>query len=212
MDEVISNCATQEEPLVVHVINSDTPLDFASMRNAADMTKQYPTILCNVANGLVRSARASIPTEQTSERFNAKIWLENTFNAVGIEVAGNDCRTRNDCSVCDHPDMNENFDASELGRIQKEAKSIFDSLCVRRAKPVHESGETMMRTMAELRAKLDTELTEAELNAFPATIKRLRRDLGNNAVAVPLRTKEGLLNELKALDKTVTIKLRQAMR
>lgn len=86
------------------------------------------------------------------------------------------------------------------------------AVCGQRAQIVHENGQTMMRTMAELRAKLDTELTEAEINAFPATIKRLGRDLRNNVVAVPLKTKEGLLNELKALDKTVIIKLRQAIR
>lgn len=212
MDGVISKCATQEEPLVAHVINSDTPLEFTSMRNAADITKQYPTILFNVANGVVRSARASIPVEQTSERFNAKIWLEKIFNAVGIDVAANKCETKKDWSVCEHPSMNENVDASNLGRIQKEAKSIFDSLCERRAQHVHESGETMMRTIADLRAKLDTELTEGEINALFATIKQLQEDLRNNVIAVPIATKKSLLNELAALNKTVTIKQREAIR
>lgn len=123
---MISKCATQKEPLVVHFINSALPLDHTSMRTVTDMTKQYPTILFNVSNGLIKSARSSIPIEQTSERFDAKIWLEDTFNAVGIDGAGSDCRTRYDCSVYDYPSMNEKFDAAKLDRIQKQAKLIFE--------------------------------------------------------------------------------------
>lgn len=209
---MISECASLEEPLVVHVINSETPLEYALLRDAADVTKQYPTILFNVSRGLVQSARASIPVGQTSERFNAKIWLENTFNAVGLKIDVNRCGTKDKCSVCDLPSMHENFDAPELGRIQEKAKSIFDSLCDRRAQLVYESEETMICTMAELRAKLDTELTEAELNALLATMKQLQQDLRNNTVAVPFATKQGLLKELKALDKTLTTKRREAIR
>lgn len=124
---MISKCASKEEPFVVHFINSAKPLGYDVMRIATDMTEQYPIILFNVSNGQVRSARSSIPKKQTSERFDAKKWLEDTFNAVGmrIDVTGNDCRTRNDCSVCDYPSMNENVDAAEISRIQKEAEMIF---------------------------------------------------------------------------------------
>lgn len=106
---------------------------------------------------------------------------------------------------------------SELGfffitSIRRNKTYEITAVCGQRAQFVHENGQTMMRTMAELCAKLDTELTVAELNALIATIKRLKYDLNNISDAVPFTTKENSLNELERLDKRVNMKLRERMR
>lgn len=104
---------------------------------------------------------------------------------------------------------------SELGNfyitsIRRNKSYEITAVCGRSAQIAYENQQTMMRSMAELRAKLDTELTVAELKALIATIKGLKCDLGNNSV--PFATKESSLNELESLHKRVTMKLREEIR
>lgn len=128
LNDVMSKCAKQDKPLIAHVFNSAAPMEFILMRNATDLTDQYPTILFNVSDGQLVSARASIPAKYTTDRFNAEIWLKETVAAVGITIeVGKNRAGKSGGSVYNLmkvPD-GEIIDATELSDIHMQAEMIF---------------------------------------------------------------------------------------
>lgn len=128
MNNVMADCQRLAEPVVVHIIESAVPLEFILMRDAMEISKQFPTILFNTSNGRVVSSRASVPIQVVSERFDARIWLKETLAGVGISIDRGKCRIKSDCSVFDLRDISSGrtVDTRELGGIQARAKSIFE--------------------------------------------------------------------------------------
>lgn len=128
MDNILTNRAKYNEPIVVHTINSVNPLEIILIRNAIAMAEQFPTVLFNVSNERLVSARASLPMKYSSERFNAEIWLKETFDAAEVKVARGMHKIKSDCSVCGLKDVSESgvFDATKIAHIQSAAKLIFE--------------------------------------------------------------------------------------
>lgn len=131
MNDALSSSAAQNEPCVVHIIDSQTPLEFVLIRDATDKAKQCPTIILNVSNGCIVSGRANVPSNYSNERFNAKIWLKETFEAAGIEVSHGQNQVKNQCSVCNVMVslQSEIIDAAKMARIQKAARLIVEKYC-----------------------------------------------------------------------------------
>lgn len=128
MNDVLSKCAELHEPIVVHVIDSVNPLEIILLREATDLAKQYPTILFNISNGRLVSTRASIPTQYTSERFDAGIWLKETLDAAGLIVKINKNNIKDNCSVStvERIPGGKHLNAAKLDIIQSMAKKIAE--------------------------------------------------------------------------------------
>lgn len=113
---------------MVHILDSESPLEINLIRDATDKAKQCPIIILNLSNGCIVSGRANVPPKYRSERFNAQIWLNETFEAAGIEVSLGINQVKYQCSACNVMDSPESgiIDAAKVARIQKAARLIVE--------------------------------------------------------------------------------------
>lgn len=102
----------------------------------------------------------------------------------------------------------ENFCITSIRTVERTFE--IKAVCGRNAQLAHENGEALLSTMADLRAKVNTELTETELYELLATIKRVKRDLCDNDV--PFTFKKNALEYLETIDRPINLKLRESLR
>lgn len=87
MIEVIATRTQNNDCFIVHVLETQSPLDDVMLVEAEQMCNDLPVILLNVSNNRIVQGRASIPLKYTDGKFDAKHWLQELVSSFNIKCS-----------------------------------------------------------------------------------------------------------------------------
>lgn len=87
MVDVLASRTQNNECFIVHVLETNSPLDDLLLVEAEQMCNDLPVILLNVANNRIVQGRACIPLKFTDGKFDAKIWLQELVRPFAIKCS-----------------------------------------------------------------------------------------------------------------------------
>lgn len=85
MLNVLDGRTMNNESFIVHVLDTEQPLEESSVAGAMRVCEDLPALILNVSDGQIVAGRANIPLKFANKEFNTKHWLDECVGALGLK-------------------------------------------------------------------------------------------------------------------------------
>lgn len=127
MTEVLVKRGLNNESFVIHVLNTEEGLEESLISDAERVCHDLPVIILNVSNNKIIHGRASIPIKYTTNKFNAKHWIQELADTLKIKCQSN--KKKKQFSICNFLEIpDKQFTSSELDSALEKAKAIAQKI------------------------------------------------------------------------------------
>lgn len=170
------------ESFVIHVLNTAEDLDETLMTDAEQVCHDLPVIVLNVSNNKIVHGRASIPMKYTTNKFNAKHWMEKLGKEMNIECEAN--RKKRKLAICGFTNIpDKQFTTSELQTAVENAKIAaklaFDKIVEADQNDRNNQEQKLLARIDVVKQKFDQANNVPKLIELDAEMKLIRGDIKN---------------------------------
>lgn len=204
MVEVLNRRDQRNEAFIIHVLNTKEPLEETLMADAERVCHDLPVIILNVSKGKIIHGRACIPIRYTTNKFNAKYWIQELGNLLDIKCQANKKKKQFAvCSFLDIPD--KEFSSTQLKAALEKAtivaqEAFTDLVSADQTERVSQEGKLVAR-IDGVRQQLKSENDVNSLVELETQSKGIRDDMKNNLYLYT--TKMKCMAELTCVDEEI---------
>lgn len=204
MIEVLSKRTENNESFIIHVLNTSEALEESLMADAERVCHDLPVIIINVANNKIVHGRASIPLKYTTNKFNAKHWIQELGQLLNIACQANKKKKQFAlCSFIDVPD--KEFTPSELKKAVEKAtiaaREAFTKLVSDDERDRSSQEEDLIAQIEDVRKRVESETNLNGLVNLEARSKEIRNYMKNNIFLYT--TRQRCMTELTDIDEQI---------
>lgn len=204
MIDILSKRIDDNKAFVIHVLSTAEGLEDSLITDAEQVCQDLPVIILNVTNGKIVHARASVPIKYTTNKFNAKHWMEVLGNALNIKCQAN--KKKKQFAVCTFSDIPDNrFSASDLEAAIESASIAAEEAFTEIVRVDQDNRniqeEDLIMRLGHVQKKLENEENVTKLIGLEAETKQLRNHIKNNLFVYT--TKKKFIAEIANLEEEI---------
>lgn len=204
MTSILKNRIENNDAFVIHVLNTVEGLEDSLISDAEQVCHDLPVILLNVSDNKIVHGRASIPIKYTTNRFNAKHWMEELGKLLNIGCQSN--KKKKQLAVCTFSDIpDKQISMSDLKMALEKAKmaarNAFNKLVAADENQRSIQENDLIKRINVVKQKLANEDSVPKLVELEAETKRIRNHIKNNLFVYT--TKKKCMADLLHLDEQI---------
>lgn len=204
MISILSKRIENNDAFVIHVLNTSEALEDSLITDAEQVCHDLPVIILNVSDNRIVHGRASVPTKYTTNKFNAKHWMEELGKSLNIKCQPNKKKKHFAlCTFLDIPD--KQFSSSELEAALKNAKeaaqNTFTKMVMADQNDRNTQEEDLIMQIDGVKKKLEHEENVPKLVELEAETKQIRNHIKNNLFIYS--TKKKCIAEIALIDEKI---------
>lgn len=204
MTDVLTKRAENNESFIVHVLNTSEALEESLMSDAERVCHDLPVIILNVSDNKIFHGRASIPIKYTTNKFNAKHWIEEIGQLLNITSQSN--KKRKQFAISKFIDIpNKEFSPKELKHALDKAKAVaqqaFDEVVSSDEQNRNLSEENLITRIKNLKERLVNEKELSNLIEMKAQSDDIKNHMKNTLFLYTTRLQ--CVAELSKIDEQI---------
>lgn len=182
MIDVLTKRTENKESFIVHVLNTSEALEESLMSDAERVCHDLPVIILNVADNKIIHGRACIPIKYTTNKFNAKHWIQEIGQLLNITSQSN--KKKKHFAISKFVDIpNKEFSPKELKHALNKAKAVaqqtFADVVSSDEQNRNLSEENLMSRINNLRGRLVNEKELSNLIEMKAQSDDIKNQIKN---------------------------------
>ncbi|XP_055315082.1 alanine--tRNA ligase, mitochondrial [Sitodiplosis mosellana] len=204
MVDVLAKRDINNESFIIHVLNTQEGLEDALIADAERVCQDLPVIILNVSNNKIIHGRACIPIKYTTNKFNAKHWIEVMADSLKIKCKSS--KKKKQFAICSFHEIPEKeFSQNELNtalvKAKARAQKAFDAVVSadRSERDLHEA--RLIARIDGVRKSLENETNVSCLVELEKQSKEIRDHMKNNLFLYTTRAK--CMTELTDIDEKI---------
>lgn len=204
MVNVLNRRDQRAEAFIIHVLNTKEPLEETLMADAERVCHDLPVIILNVSNDKIIHGRACIPIKYTTNKFNAKYWIQELANVLNIKCQAN--KKKKQFAICSFSEIpNREFSSTQLKTALEKAtivaqEAFTDLVLADHTERISQEGNLIAR-IDGVRQQLKNENNVNSLIELDTQSKGIRNDMKNNLYLYTTKIK--CMAELTCLDEEI---------
>lgn len=205
MIDILAKRDLNNESFIIHVLNTQEGLESSLISDAERVCHDLPVIILNVSNNKIIHGRASIPIKYTTNKFNAKHWIQELADSLKIKCQSNKKKKQLAiCSFLEIPD--KEFSSSELKIALDKAKEIaqkaFDTVVTADQNERNSQEAKLIERIDDMRKSLENENNNLNsLIELETQSKEIRNHMKNNLFLYT--TKAKCMTDLTDIDERI---------
>lgn len=204
MVDVLEKRDLNNESFVVHVLNTEEALEESLIADAERVCHDLPVMILNVSNNKIIHGRACIPIKYTTNKFNAKHWIEEMANLLKIKCQSN--KKKKQFAICSFHEIPEKeFSSNELSTALAKAKSTaqmaFNAIVSADQNERDSQGAKLIARIDGVRKSLENHTNVNSLVELEIVSKEIRNHMKNNLFLYTIRMK--CMTELTEIDEKI---------
>lgn len=204
MTSILKSRIENNDAFVIHVLNTDEGLEDSLISDAEQVCHDLPVILLNVSDNKIIHGRASVPIKYTTNRFNAKHWMEELGKSLNIGCQSN--KKKKQLAVCTFSEIpDKRYSISDLRVALEKAKvaaqNAFNKLIAADQNDRSTQENDLLNRINVVKQKLENEDNVPKLVELEAETKQIRNHIKNNLFVYT--TKKKCMADLLHLDEKI---------
>lgn len=204
MVDVLEKRDSNNDAFVVHVLNTQEALEESLIADAERVCHDLPVIILNVANNKIIHGRACIPIKYTTNKFNAKHWIEEMAKLLNITCQSN--KKKKQFAICSfHEIPDKEFSTVELntalGKAKSTAQTAFHAIVSADKHERDSHGAKLTARIDGVRKSLENQTNVNSLVELEIESKEIRNHMKNSLLLYTTRMK--CMTELTEIDERI---------